>query len=225
MKEILKWIKNNKILLIVNIVALLPLLAVLSTFTLNLSGTDSFISYSMPEGLQQSLETSGKTVTQLWLPIHSTGEWAIRMFMFSLTCTPLTILFGWNTRRYRKLFGINTFIYSVAHLIFFLIDYGIIGTFDEFNFILGLLAIIIIIPLGITSNKWSMRKLKKAWAKLQKWAYPAAILSLLHIVFLDGGVWQLYGVVILLGFILRMPPVKIFVKNLKTKKRVIAKTV
>ena len=182
MKEILKWINNNKILLIVNVVALLPLLAVLSTFTLDLSGADSFISYSMSEDLRQSLEASGKTVTQLWLPIHTTGEWAIRMFMFSLTCTPLAILFGCNTSKYRELFEIYTFIYSVAHIIFFLIDYGIFGVFDEFNFILGLLAIIIIIPLGLTSNKWSMRKLKKAWVKLQKWAYPAAIFSLLHIV-------------------------------------------
>ena len=218
MKRILSWINNNKILLIVNIVTLLPLLAVLTSFTINFSGAGSFISYTMAEDLRQSLEASGKTVTQLWLPIHLTGEWAIRFFMITLSCTPISIIFGWNTKRYRKLFGIYTFIYSIFHLAFFLTDCGLFGIFDELNFILGMLATIIIIPLGITSNKWSMSILRKNWVKLQKLAYPAAALAVLHIVLLEGGAWELYGYVILLGFIIRLNPVKLFFRKLRSKK-------
>lgn len=225
MKRALEWIKKNKPLFILSIVVLIPLLAVLFTFTLNFTGTESFISYSMPEDLRQSLEDSGKTVTQLWLPIHSTGEWAIRFFMITLTCTPISIIFGWNTKKYRKLFGIYTFVYSMFHLLFFLVDYGFFGIINEFNFILGMLATIIIIPLGVTSNKWSMSKLRKHWVTLQKLAYPAAVLAVLHIVFLDGGVWELYGYVILIGFVLRINVVKTFFKNLRSKKVKLAASV
>ena len=218
MKKTLEWINNNKILFVVNIFLFLPLIGVLNAFEINFSGEGSFLTYNTPENIIAMLQESGKSFTQLWLPIHTTGEWAIRLFMLSLTCTPLTILFGWNTKRYRKLFGIYTFIYSVFHLLFFLVDYGFFGIFDEFNFILGMIATIIIIPLGITSNKWSMSILRKNWVKLQKLAYPAAVLAVLHVVFLEGGAWQLYGVVILIGFVLRINSVKILIRNLRSKK-------
>jgi sulfoxide reductase heme-binding subunit YedZ len=225
MKKTLEWINKNKILFVVNIILLLPLFGLLSSFEINFSGEGSILSYNTPENVIQMLKEGGKSFTQLWLPIHSTGEWAIRLFMFTLTCTPLTILFGWNTKRYRKLFGIYTFIYSVFHLLFFLVDYGILGIFDEFNFILGMIATIIIIPLGITSNKWSMSILRKNWVKLQKLAYPAAVLAVLHVVFLENGAWQVYGYGILIGFVLRINSVKIFIRNLRSKKVKLAESV
>ena len=218
MKRVLKWITNNKLLFIVNIVVLIPLLSVLFSFELNFSYLSSFINYNMPENIKQMLQESGKSYTPLWLPIHSTGEWAIRFFMITLTCTPISIIFGWNTKRYRKLFGIYTFVYSVFHSIFFLADYGFFGIFDELNYILGLLATLIIIPLGITSNKWSMKKLRKNWMKLQQLAYPAALLAVLHIVFLKGGAWEFYSFVIIIGFIFRINRAKTFFRNFRLRK-------
>lgn len=218
MKYILNWINRNRVLFILNILVLIPLLGVLSSFELNFSGLGSFLNYNIPQNVNQMLKESGKSYTPLWLPIHSTGEWAIRFFMITLTCTPISIIFGWNTKKYRKLFGIYTFIYSLFHSLFFLADYGFFGIFDELNYIFGLLATLIIIPLGITSNKWSMKKFRKNWVNLQKLSYPAAVLAILHIVFLEGGVWELYGYVILVGFILRINVVKTFFSNLRLKK-------
>lgn len=218
MKKTLKWINKNKLLLILNVIALLPLIGILALFEFNIFGDGSFLVYNMPENVIQMLEESGKSFIQFWLPIHTTGEWTIRLLMITLTCTPISIIFGWNTKRYRKLFGIYTFIYSMFHLVFFLADYGFFGMFDELNFIFGMLATIIIIPLGVTSNNWSMSILRKNWVKLQNLAYPAAILAVLHIIFLEGGAWELYGYVILLGFIIRLNPVKSFFKELRPKK-------
>lgn len=218
MKYILNWINRNRVLFIVNIFVLIPLLGVLSSFEINFSALGSFPNYNIPQNANQMLQESGKSYTPLWLPIHSTGEWAIRFFMITLTCTPISIIFGWKTKKYRKLFGIYTFIYSLFHSLFFLADYGFFGIFDELNYIFGLLATLIIIPLGITSNKWSMKILRKNWANLQKLAYPTALLAVLHIVFLEGGVWEIYGFVIIIGFIFRIDRVKTFFRNFRLGK-------
>ena len=218
MKRTLSRIKNNWIILLVNIILMLPLMDILIPFELNFSGDGSIVTYQMPQETIEFLKQSGKEATTLWLPVHSSGEWAIRLMVATLTCTPLTILFGWRTQRYRKLFGIYTFLYSFIHLAFFLADRGFIAIFDEFNFILGLLATVIIIPLGLTSNKWSMRLLKNKWKKIQNWSYAAALLAILHVVFLEGGAWQIYALLLSVGFILRIQPVKNYIKNLDNKK-------
>lgn len=149
--------------------------------------------------------------SSLWFPIHLTGEWAIRWLTASLTITPLMILFGLRkVRRYRKVFGIYAFVYSLFHLLFFIADRNLIAIFEEFNFILGFVSFIIMIPLALTSNKWSLRKLKKAWTSLHKWAYAAGILAVVHVAFLERGSWAPYAVIILIGLLLRLPLIKNF---------------
>lgn len=80
-------------------------------------------------------------------------------------------------------------------------------TFTQFNYIAGLVAILILIPLLFTSNRKSMKWLKSTWKKIQTWAYLAIILSLLHVAILEK-TWLIYAVIVGLGFILRIPVIK-----------------
>ena len=52
----------------------------------------------------------------------------------------------------------------------------------------GWLAFLIFIPLAITSNDRSQRWLKSTWKKLQRWVYPAAVLTLLHWIFVHNDI-------------------------------------
>lgn len=65
-----------------------------------------------------------------------------------------------------------------------------------------------------------MRKLKNGWKKIQQYAYVAIVLSIVHIAFLDD-IWIAYALVIGLGFIIRMNPIKekIIAKRLEVLKR------
>ena len=44
----------------------------------------------------------------------------------------------------------------------------------------GWAALLILVPLGLTSNDAAMRVLRGGWKRLQRLAYPAAILTLAH---------------------------------------------
>jgi sulfoxide reductase heme-binding subunit YedZ len=52
----------------------------------------------------------------------------------------------------------------------------------------GWAAFFLFLPLALTSNDASMRALKGGWKRLQRLAYPAAILTLVHWVFVHDNV-------------------------------------
>jgi len=52
--------------------------------------------------------------------------------------------------------------------------------FIEIGVLAGWIAFIIWIPLAITSNNKSVKRLKKKWKSIQIWTYPAAIFVVLH---------------------------------------------
>jgi methionine sulfoxide reductase heme-binding subunit len=55
---------------------------------------------------------------------------------------------------------------------------------------IGMGALVLMLPLVLTSNNWSLRKMGgMAWRKLHKLTYPAAILAGVHYVWLVKG-WQ-----------------------------------
>jgi sulfoxide reductase heme-binding subunit YedZ len=52
----------------------------------------------------------------------------------------------------------------------------------------GWAAFLIFIPLAITSNDTSQRLMRKAWKQLQRWVYPAAVLTLGHWIFVHNNI-------------------------------------
>ena len=194
----MNWLKRNYGWIIVTILAALPLLVI-----------KSMLLFDMSNGVSISLieDTLGAERTTLEMLYHVSGEFAIRWMTAVLTCTPFYIIFGVNNFFVRQSMGITTAIWSLLHFIIFIAAEGFIETFKQFNYVLGFIAILILIALLLTSNRKSMKKLKKNWKKLQTLSYAAILLSLIHVAILDK-TWIIYAVIVGVGFIIRIPIVK-----------------
>nr|WP_321226270.1 ferric reductase-like transmembrane domain-containing protein [uncultured Psychroserpens sp.] len=205
------FLKRNYGWLIVTILACLPLLVILRMINIDFSNglSISFAENAVGEGRT--------TVEMLY---HISGEFAIRWMTAVLTCTPFFILFGINNLFVRQAMGIATAVWSLLHFIIFIAAEGFLETFTQFNYILGFIAILILIPLLLTSNRKAMKLLKKKWKKLQSLSYAAILLSLIHVAILDKA-WIIYAVIVGFGFIVRIPFIRNkiieFRKNRKTK--------
>lgn len=217
----MNWLKKYWLWLVINIIILLPLVALLNSFNLDFS--DGLIptvtieqpDFPRPEFEQDTVgarEFDGREPNQrsaLSFPIKTTGEWTIRWLVLSLTCTPLYILFGWpKVLSVKKVLGLYAFAYALLHILFFIADKGWLAVFDEFNFVMGLIALLIMIPLALTSNHWSMKSLGKGWKILHRAAYAVGIFALLHLAFLGEGSAILYGLILAIGFAVRIPQVR-----------------
>lgn len=127
--------------------------------------------------------------------LHPTGEFAARFMIVAMMITPLRLIFPkagwlmWMARR-RRHFGVAAFAYALLHTILYVIDMGtlqiILDEFLALGIWTGWLAFLIFIPLGITSNDTAQRKLLSMWKPLQRWVYPAAILTLVHWIFVHN---------------------------------------
>lgn len=124
--------------------------------------------------------------------LHPSGEWSARLIILALMLTPLSIVFrgrrwvAWLVRR-RRAFGVAGFLYAVLHLLFYLLDMetvaNILAEIGALGIWTGWAAFFLFLPLAMTSNDASMRALKSSWKRLQRLAYPAAALTLLHWMF------------------------------------------
>ncbi len=121
---------------------------------------------------------------------HRLGLWALRFLILALCITPVRQLFGINLLRYRRALGLSAFWYALIHLLVWLfLDrqlemQAIIADIIKRPYItIGMAAFAILIPLALTSNRFSIRKLGGVgWARLHKLAYVATALAALHFV-------------------------------------------
>ena len=121
---------------------------------------------------------------------HGIGLWALRFLIATLCITPLRQLAGLNLLRYRRALGLLAFWYALLHLTTWLLfdrgldPHAILADILKRPYItIGMLSLAILLPLAVTSNAWSIRKLGgPAWARLHKLAYVAIALAALHFV-------------------------------------------
>ncbi len=118
---------------------------------------------------------------------HLLGIWALRFLVATLAITPIRDLFGTNWLRYRRALGLLAFYYVVMHfLAYFLLDQvlnipAIIADIARRPFItIGMAGLVMLIPLALTSNNWSIRRLGSRWNQLHKLAYVIAAAGALH---------------------------------------------
>ena len=194
----MKFIKRNYGWMLVAILAILPLFIIFG-----------MVNIDYANGLSISLieDTASEGRSTLEMLYHISGEFAIRWMTAVLTCTPFFILFGINNLFVRQAMGIATAVWSLLHFIIFVWGEGLLETFTQANYIAGFIAVLILLPLLFTSNRKSMKRLKSKWKQLQSLAYVAIVLSLLHVALLDK-TWLVYAVIVGMGFIIRIPPIK-----------------
>ncbi|GGZ16795.1 hypothetical protein GCM10007049_06470 [Echinicola pacifica] len=202
------FIRRNYGWIIVTILAILPLFIIIKMIS-ELPGE------LMQVPLDEAGEESRSSVAMLY---HISGEFAIRWMTAVLTCTPFFILFGSNNLFVRQAMGIATAVWSILHLIIFIWAEGFLETFTQVNYIAGFVAVVILVPLLLTSNRKSMKRLKSKWKKLQSLAYIAAALSLFHIILIEK-TWLIYGIIIGLGFIIRIPAIKDKIIGFRTRNK------
>jgi sulfoxide reductase heme-binding subunit YedZ len=205
----MKTIKKHYGWVIVAILASLPLLVISSMINFN-PGNGQILSLVTDE--------SGNSESTLQMLYHVTGEFAIRWMTAVLTLTPIFIIFGVTNIFVRQAMGIATAIWSFLHFIIFIWIEGFLTTFNQVNYIAGFIAILILIPLLVTSNRKSMKILKGSWKKLQSFVYVAIFLSLFHIAILEKP-YLFYALIVGLGFIIRVPIVKNKFINLRQRRK------
>lgn len=137
----------------------------------------------------------GQPVTEMLL--HPTGEFSARFLIIAMILTPMRMLFPgsgfwrWMMKR-RRYLGVAAFAYAAFHTVLYVLDMGslqaILGEALALGIWTGWLAFFVFVPLAITSNDWSVRRLGPTWKSLQRWVYVAAIGTLLHWIFVHNNI-------------------------------------
>ena len=145
------------------------------------------------------------------------GELTLQFLIAVLAVTPLRNWTGINLAKFRRALGLVTFYYVACHLLVWLVlDVQILSQIwadivKRPYITIGMLAFTLMIPLAVTSNNLSIRKLgPKSWRRLHQLTYAVAVLGAIHFVMLAKG-FQIepliyLGIVIsLLAMRLRLP--------------------
>ncbi|TPW29534.1 protein-methionine-sulfoxide reductase heme-binding subunit MsrQ [Martelella alba] len=118
---------------------------------------------------------------------HLLGIWALRFILATLAVTPLRDLANINLLRYRRALGLLGFYYVLMHfLVYLVLDqqmdlHTVIDDVIKRPFItFGMIALALLVPLALTSNNWSIRRLGKNWTWLHRLSYLILALGTLH---------------------------------------------
>jgi sulfoxide reductase heme-binding subunit YedZ len=153
---------------------------------------------------------------------HEMGELGLQVLIVVLAISPLRRFTGISLIKFRRALGLIGFFYIFLHLLVWLVlDVQIVSQIIKDilkrpYITIGMAAFVLMIPLAITSNNRSLRKLGSKWRVLHKLTYPAIILGGVHFVWLVKG-WQLEPLIylaVILGLLaMRMKPKKRFAKS------------
>jgi sulfoxide reductase heme-binding subunit YedZ len=125
---------------------------------------------------------------------HALGKWTLRLLFATLLITPLRYHTGWNwLAKHRRTLGLLAFSYVLLHfLTWLLLDAQVwvseyVGWADVKKDILkrpyitiGMLALVLMIPLAITSTKGMIARLGKKWRPLHRLVYVIMVLGVVH---------------------------------------------
>lgn len=146
--------------------------------------------------------------------MHVTGEWVMRFLVLVLLATPLARN-GWpRLARYRRMLGLYVWFYATLHLLVFaqvFIGWSAVQLIEELAerpyVLVGFLAWLMLVPMGITSAHSIRRKMGRHWRTLHRMIYGVVVLGWLHLLWLsrsDVGDAFVYGVIFFLLMIWRL---------------------
>ncbi len=137
--------------------------------------------------------TGGLGVEPIKALEHELGLLALQLVIVGLAITPLRRFAGLNLLKFRRAIGLMTFFYVALHLLVWLVlDVQILAQIwadilKRPYITVGMVGFALMVPLALTSNNWSVRKLGARWRGLHKLTYGAAILGGVHYVMLAKG--------------------------------------
>jgi sulfoxide reductase heme-binding subunit YedZ len=120
--------------------------------------------------------------------LHGCGRWTLNFLMITLCMTPLRDLTHsvfWL--RFRRMFGLYAFFYVILHFAVYLVldQNGKLGALWQDvtkrpYITIGMLALLMLIPLALTSTAKSMRRLGRRWTQLHRLVYVVSVLGVWH---------------------------------------------
>ncbi|MFW8593575.1 protein-methionine-sulfoxide reductase heme-binding subunit MsrQ [Cribrihabitans neustonicus] len=137
--------------------------------------------------------TGGLGVEPIEVLEHEYGELALQLLILTLAVSPMRAHLGLNLMKFRRAFGLLSFFYAACHLLVWLlldvqIPAQILADIAKRPYVtVGMGALLLLLPLALTSSNAAVRRLGPAWRKLHRLTYPAALLAALHYVLLAKG--------------------------------------
>jgi sulfoxide reductase heme-binding subunit YedZ len=123
---------------------------------------------------------------------HATGDWTLRFLLLCLAITPARrLLRAPALAPLRRSFGLAAFGYAVLHVLTYVgLDQGfawdaLLEDVRERRYITaGFAAFVCLLPLAFTSTQRAQRRLGRRWQLLHRLVYAAAILGVVHYLWL-----------------------------------------
>jgi sulfoxide reductase heme-binding subunit YedZ len=120
--------------------------------------------------------------------IHRCGKTSLNLLLITLLVTPVRNLLGLpHLLRLRRMLGLFAFFYAVLHFTVYIVleqelDLASLPAdiVKRPYITVGFLALVLLIPLAVTSTNKMMRRLGRRWQKLHRLIYPIAALGVLH---------------------------------------------
>jgi len=120
--------------------------------------------------------------------LHTCGKTSLNFLLLTLMVTPVKNLLGLpHLLRIRRMLGLFAFFYAVVHFTIYLVldlelDFGTLGEdIAKRPYItIGFTALLLLIPLAVTSTNKMMRRLGRRWQKLHQLVYLITILGVWH---------------------------------------------
>lgn len=137
------------------------------------------------------LFTGGLGANPIEAILDRLGFWTLTLLTLSLVPTPARTLLGLSFPiRVRRMLGLFAFAYGCLHVAFYVavdqgLDLGLVVedvTKRRFQAI-GMLALLLLAPLAVTStDRWVRRLGYARWKRLHRLVYAAAVLGAIHFI-------------------------------------------
>ena len=151
------------------------------------------------------------------------GQLGLALLLSCLAARPLAQIWTLPMRLRREL-GVLGFVFSVLHTLntlpFVLLTLSAIQErpmHDQIGLWFGVIALLGLLPLALTSNAWSVYQLGNTWVALQRLSSLIVLLAVLHALLMDGRFGLTGSSPSLLGFGLLMVTIVIYAVRMRRK--------
>jgi methionine sulfoxide reductase heme-binding subunit len=119
---------------------------------------------------------------------HECGKTALNLLLLTLAVSPVRELGGWpQLLRLRRMLGLFAFFYAVVHFTVYVVldlelNFRVLGAdIAKRPYItIGFTALLLLIPLAVTSTNRMQRRLARRWLSLHRLIYVIAVLGVWH---------------------------------------------